>query len=559
MPLQNNELGGPTRRGMLFGAAAVAAAKVGPLYAHRAMATVATGYVFEDVDGTGLRSARSPGIGGVMVSNGRDVTLSARDGSWRLPVGSGDCVFVIKPSHWTALPGPRATQRFFHLHQPDGSPASFSSRFEGVPATGITPDAVDFALRRRREPSRFDVLLVADTQPGNAGELAYVRDSLLARVPGIGAASAIHHGDVMGDDLSLFDRYLELTGATGIPWHHCPGNHDMNVDSGNPRHWFETWKRTFGPTHYAFQHAGATFILLNNDAPAGWAGDPQGERGYRGLVGSGQLTFVENVLRHVPREHLVVVSMHIPLVSFEDPHSPADTTGDRKQLLQLLAKRPHTVSFSGHSHTTEHHYLGPDEGFTGPDIHHHHVLTAACGSWWSGPRDGHGIPYADSRDGSPRGFHVLSVDGSRYRTMFVASSNRPSGQMRVMLDVPMQSSVVPRHRPGQIVERSRISSTRLLVNVFDGGPRTRVSMSFAHAPQALFDLGRVDGCDPYVADFFAANPETCKPWAGASPSSHIWAATLPTWLEAGVHRLEVRARDEYGSEHVEHALIEVTA
>ena len=558
MSLQFTNLHGPTRREMMLGAAAVATANAGPLQAQRATANVASGYVFEDVDGTGMRSSRSPGIGGVMVSNGRDVTLSARDGSWRLPVADGDCVFVIKPSHWTVAPGHGGSPRFFHLHQPEGSPASFSSRFAVVAATGPLPEHIDFGLRRQVEPSRFDVLLVADTQPGNAGELGFVRDSLLTRVPGAGAAFAIHHGDVMGDDLSLFDRYLELVGATGLPWHHCPGNHDMNVDGGDPRHWFETWKRTFGPTHYAFQHAGATFILLNNVAPTAAAGDGGAGRGYRGLVGPGQLAFVENVLRHVPREHLVVVSMHIPLVSFEDPHNPADTTADRQRLLKLLAHRPHTVSFAGHSHTTEHHYLGPDDGFSRPERHHHHVLTAACGSWWSGPNDRYGVPYAESRDGSPRGFHILSVEGNRYKTTFVATSERSPTQMRVMLDPPAQGRAVSFPGSNSIVARALIPSTRLLVNVFDGGPRTRVCLAFSHEPQARLELSHVDGCDPYVAEFFAANPETCKPWAGVSPSSHMWAAALPASLEPGVHQLEVRARDEYGSENVEQALIEVT-
>ena len=108
---------------------------------------------------------------------------------------------------------------------------------------------------------------------------------------------------------------------------------------------------------------------------------------YRGLFGEKQLRFVSNVLRHVPPDQLVVVSMHIPLQSFDSPDSAANTAADRSALLKLLSSRPHTVSFSGHSHTTEHHYFGRTEGFDRNVPHHHHVLTAACGSWWSGPLD----------------------------------------------------------------------------------------------------------------------------------------------------------------------------
>ena len=51
-----------------------------------------------------------------------------------------------------------------------------------------------------------------------------------------------------------------------------------------------------------------------------------------------------------------------------DPNNPADTTADTRALLALLADRPHTVSFAGHLHATEHHYLGEEAGFRGPRL-----------------------------------------------------------------------------------------------------------------------------------------------------------------------------------------------
>jgi hypothetical protein len=71
--------------------------------------------------------------------------------------------------------------------------------------------------------------------------------------------------------------------------------------------------------------------------------------------------------------------MHIPLITDLDPNDPAQNTVDRDELLKLLAGRP-VLSISGHTHTTEHHYLGQQ------GEHHHHVMTAVSGSWWSGVR-----------------------------------------------------------------------------------------------------------------------------------------------------------------------------
>jgi hypothetical protein len=63
------------------------------------------------------------GVPGVIVSNGLDVVKTGADGSWSLPVGHGDSVFVIKPAGW-ALPVDPATNlpHFAYVHAPNGSP-----------------------------------------------------------------------------------------------------------------------------------------------------------------------------------------------------------------------------------------------------------------------------------------------------------------------------------------------------------------------------------------------------------------------------------------------------
>lgn len=554
---------GPSRREVIAGAgAAVAAvlsapreapeAEAAPAPLHDSRPELATGYVFDDSAGS-VRQPNSPGIANVMVSNGRDVVLTDGAGRWTLPVAPGDSVFVIKPSHWTTPTGAGGVPRFSRLHEPSGTPATLGLRFPGVAPTGPLPSSIDFPLRRRDEPERFDVLLVADTQPGNADELGYVRDDAIAGMLRTPAAFGIHHGDVMGDDLSLFPRYLDILGTTGLAWHHCAGNHDLNLDSPDARYAFETWKHTFGPPHYAFEHAGATFIILNTVDYLGDAA-PAGTRRYRGRIGEAQLEFVKNVLRNVPEERLVVVSMHIPLVCFDDPESAPDTVSDRRALLALLSTRPHTVSFAGHAHTTEHHYLGRDEGFARDEPHHHHVLTAASGSWWGGVRDHRGIPAAESRDGSPRGFHVLSIDGNRYTTRFVATGPSAEPQIRVSLHAPTYGTTCNCPLP-----QASISALQIVANVFDGGPRTEVVCEIEGHGSGAVPMQRVPIADPFIVDAYARNRTLHKPWVAAALSSHLWTAPFRADLPPGAYRLAVRATGEYGAVHVAHMVLEITA
>jgi hypothetical protein len=271
---------------------------------------------------------------------------------------------------------------------------------------------------------------------------------------------------------------------------------------------------------------------------------------YVGRIGHDQLQFVRNVLAHVPREQLVVLSMHIPLATYQGSKNPADNTADGAALLDLLAGRPHSVSFSGHMHLTEHHYLGPQ-------AHHHHVLAAACGGWWGGPPDRRGIPLADCPDGVPNGFHVLEVDGARYATRFVPAAAKARGRLRAVIDGPNRRRV--RNATcdwGALVCSDEVAACALVVNVFDGGPRTHVTCEIAGQTT---QMTRRAIADPLVAELFAREPQLQKPWVMAVACPHIWTAPLPAGLQPGVHRIAVRAADEYGRQLATTLMLEVTA
>lgn len=549
----------PSRRQVLAGAGASALALSASAMSSRAV--TARGVVYEDGRGAGPRRPGDRGIPGVMVSNGRDVALTGPDGAWSLPVEPGDSIFVVKPPQWTTRLSPAGVPAFSYLYDPHGSPRILGSRFPLVEPTGPLPASIDFPLQRRAETPEMEALLVTDTQPENLAELNYVRDDIVAAMLGVsGAAFGIHHGDVMADDLSLYPRYLRLLGSTGIPWHHCSGNHDVNYAAPDDRRSRETWKRTFGPRHYAFQYGEATFLVLDNVEYLG-----QGR--YRGAFGTRQIEFVRNVLAHVPADRLVVLSMHIPLVCRLDPANPADTTADWRALLQALSGHEHTVSFSGHLHATEHHYLAGD-GPSPRDVpHHHHVLTAASGSWWSGPADHRGIPSADSSDGSPNGFHVLSVSGNRYTTRFVPAATKAPAQMRVLIDGPHRdarpaaaagrpSGQQPADRLGLSVPLPALAACRVVANVFDGGPRTRATIEVLGRPERT-PMVPAAMADPLMRELFQGDTPR-KDWVAATPCAHLWQAPLPGGLGAGAHVLLVRGWDEYGREHTARTIIEVT-
>lgn len=546
------------REALIGGAAATVALTAVPALSQTSAAGTVSGLVFEDRSGSGRRQPGDGGLPGVLVSNGREVVRTDGDGRYRLPMGDEGVVFVIKPSGFAVPTDENNLPRVSYVHQPAGTPADLGLRFPGVEPSGPLPPSVDFGLRRVEEPASFDVVLFTDPQPESRAELDFVRATALTGVVGTRAAFGMTTGDIMFDDLSLYGRYNRLIGQVGVPWWHIGGNHDLNFEAPDAARSRETFKRVYGAPYYAFNHGGALFLMLDNVRYLGAATARQAGGGgtYEGRFGERQLAFVENVLREVPADRLVVAAMHIPLVTDLDPGDPAQTTADRDALIRLLAGRP-VLSVSGHTHTTEHHYLG--EGGS----HHHHVMTAVSGSWWSGPYDRRGIACADSRDGTPNGYHILSVDGARYTTRFVPAAEPEGRTMRISLESEFHGrdrEVARDYRIEQIlgspISQEAAGATNLVVNVFDGGPKTQVTFAIGRRPPAA--MTRVRRPDPFVEQVFARNAETKKPWVKAEPSTHIWTARLPADLAPGTWRADVRVQDEYGRERLGHLVIEVT-
>ena len=546
---RDTQPGGLTRRSTMAGAAALG------LVVGRAGAQEAA----EAAEATGIVSARDAAGGepvplpGVLVSNGREIARTDQRGRYRLPMPGDGAVFVIKPPGYALPRDADNVPRHSYIHQPGGTPAELGLRYRGLAPTGPLPASIDFTLTRADEPDDFDVVLFTDPQPESRFELDHVRDTAVARAMAIPAAFGLTTGDVLFDDLSLYGRSNRIVGRIGLPWYNLPGNHDLNMQAPDARYSRETWKRVFGAPTYAFRHGRAWFVMLDN---VEWLGPPVpvGANTYRGRIGERGLAFLRNLLAEIPRDDLIVLAMHIPLHTDTAPDDPRTTTADRAALLELLAGRK-VLSLAGHTHTTEHHYLA--------DGHHHHVLTAVSGSWWSGPDTRTGIPSADSRDGTPNGFHVLSIRGTAYTSRYVAAQGQPDETMRILFESELRAGapeVVRWTRPVQglrpPVPQDALADTTLVVNVFDGGPRTQLAFRVGDAPPR--PMARTRRLDPFVTELYERYPETKKSWVKAMPSTHIWTARLPDDLAPGAHRVTVEGADEYGRPIRGCAVLEVT-
>jgi len=498
--------------------------------------THAQGVVYHDANGNRKRDPEEKGIPGIKVSNGREIVTTNADGKYETHVSDDTIVFVIKPRGWMTPINADKLPQFYYIHKPAGSPAQ---KFAGVPPTGPLPESIDFPLTPQKEPDQFKALLFGDTQPRNVQEVEYMAHDIIEQVvaeKGHGASLGVTLGDIVFDDLSVFKPHNQAIALIGIPWYNVLGNHDINLDAPHDAHSDETFESFYGPNYYSFDYGPVHFLALDD---VQWQGATETNRGFfKGGLGEDQMEFIRNDLASVPKEQLVVLMMHIPLVDVED----------RQELYRLIEQRPFTLSMSAHTHFLKHHFITKEDGWMGPEPHHHIVNVTVCGSWWRGAPDELGIPHATMSDGGPNGYSIISFDGTKYDLEFRAARRPADYQMNIYL-------------PQEITVADSIT-TAMVVNVFNGSKKSKVRMRIL--PNGAWkDMERVDGMDPYFVDMkkleAGENPIAGIALPGPSITDHLWRILLPATLPVGTHMIEVETTDMDDNVYTDRESIRVVA
>ena len=487
------------------------------------------GQVWEDANGNGRKDSGEKPLPNIKVSDGVAVVLTGADGEYRLPVIDGRTVFVIKPAGYDL---PRRTDGlpdfWTHVQSQPGPPLKYG----GIPAA--FPMCRNFGLlpRKAPPPGDLDVLLFADTQTKSLADVGYYRRDIIE--PLIGRPDAqlgLTLGDVVNDDLSLYPALNAQTARLQVPWLHISGNHDLDFDARRDEDSLSSFRNIYGPDTFAWEEERAVFIGLDDviyrsgQKPA-----------YIGGFREDQFAFLEAYLPTVPKDRLLVVGMHIPL--FEEANG-AETfrKADRERLFALLRDFPHVLVLSGHSHTQRHWYHDASTGWRGQQPLHEYNVGAACGAFWSGVKDKAGIPDATMADGTPNGYARLRVsDNGAYALSWHPARN--------------PDSAIGLHAP-KVLRQGAYPAWGVYANVYMGDADTRVEYRVDAGEWK--PMTKVVQADPAL---LAENmrDDLAKALRGydrspeAKPSAHLWRGPLPTQLEAGEHRVEVRAQDRWRGE-----------
>ncbi|WP_236139351.1 calcineurin-like phosphoesterase C-terminal domain-containing protein [Mongoliitalea daihaiensis] len=122
---------------------------------------------------------------------------------------------------------------------------------------------------------------------------------------------------------------------------------------------------------------------------------------------------------------------------------------------------PATYAFNhGNAHYMKQTFFGKEDGFYGSKAHHHFNVGTPSGDWYSGKILANGTPASTMRDGSPKGYVFLEIDGSEYAARYKPAGRAADYQIQV-------------HAPKILVEGVR-TTAQLVANFFTGAATDKV-------------------------------------------------------------------------------------
>jgi len=314
-------------------------------------------------------------LANVLVSDGCRISRTDDQGEYQLAIGpdSGLFLFVTTPRGWWS--------------------DAFHVRVDKALETG----RADFSLSPMAQPDRFDFVFTCDLsspKPWGVPRLkaSFLEINELEPTP----AFTLVQGDLWLHGpkwQEMHEKYLEILKLSKIPVRHGRGNHELA----------KLYAQSFGPSYYSFDWGEVHFIVLDGNQPKPTGG------GFYGLVKGSELAWLKADLAAQPEGKAIIVGVHIPIVStyperrtdLKREQAPFWQLPNDKLLTDLFTRHGVKLVLQGHMHENERIMVGGVE---------YVESISMCGTWWKN-HDAKGLERGV--DGCPRGYRIVSVDGTR--------------------------------------------------------------------------------------------------------------------------------------------------
>lgn len=334
------------------------------------------------------------GIADVVVSDGYYVTTTNNDGRYTLQSTSlAKHVFISVPADCDV--------------PHEGNIPLFYKAVKGT-SSDIT---VNFTLKKKRKDAQLVLVVMADPQMQITADMKRFTsepipdiEKLKSSYPDDVAFIGMTAGDLLWDAPKLYPEYVKAFEQLSFPFYQVIGNHDYDqLVKGNDyeaSHYFESY---FGPAYYSFNRGDCHFIALDNIIY-------NGRHDYREDISTEQLNWLQQDLKYVDNNKLLIISMHSPAYRMDGKKILKSTA----ELVEIL-KGYKVIFVSGHSHRM-------NKAVIAKDIVDY-TLSPTMGNSWAGDIN---------IDGTPNGYGVFEINGNQLVNQYFKSTGQPSGyQMKL--------------------------------------------------------------------------------------------------------------------------------
>jgi len=376
-------------------------------------------------------------MAGVVVSDGYKSYKTDADGVFRIDSDLAKAKFVS-----ISIPDG------YKVSCTDGLPVFYKRLSELTVTDGVYQD-IQFRLEKMSD-NRCTLIFLADPQPRGkynnplwdymAFHSTEIASELYADVKtyvgGLsGEVFGMMLGDIVHEEMELFEDYADALKTMGLPMFNVIGNHDYNLSKADDDAGAEDYEKWFGPTNYSFNLCGFHVVVVD-----GIIMESDGSKlttSYSYGLTDEVLAWLTDDLKHVSQWTPILFCSHAQMFSTgkSSDRWKKSSTVNGAAYAALLGRYDKVYSWAGHSHQS---YNATGKGRTYPNIESH-TIPRSTGELWTNEWL--------CRDGVPRGYVVARLDRGtinwKFKPMAEAQSkfetsilNRYSQPAYLWKDVP---------------------------------------------------------------------------------------------------------------------------
>jgi hypothetical protein len=311
-------------------------------------------------------------ISGMVVSDGFSCVITDKEGYYSIESPSSNTFYIYAsiPADCKIKENPQGNPDFYHKYSVERSIYDFQ-----IERIEVENDFVPYALAdpqcaNEEHISNFELKTVADIKEKQKS------DSLPPY--GVTLGDIVYSkGERNCVPLMKEMRRIMSKSNIGFPIFQTMGNHDVFVSATQPIEdvdfnlgYQRDFEEVFGPINYSWNRGSVHFIHMRNIIYKNKSNFNSYDNGFT----IRQVKWLKQDLMHVPKDKLVVLCVHLPLLR---------NNGTNLNLVRLvLSSFENVIVFSGHLH-----YMRNGLNLPLPELVH----PAVCGALWSSFLNGDGL------------------------------------------------------------------------------------------------------------------------------------------------------------------------